>query len=168
MSAFSQHRWRWTLLPGLALGLQVLAFLPDASASEAARMYTAALHVLSYLLSLVFIWINRRMPWVWVIGVGLAANFTVIAANGGFMPVSPDALVGTSSAPVALKAVHHNSRLMGEGTRLRFLADVFRTPDWFVIKRTFSLGDIMIGVGAFALVQRLMRPGRALGSEGSG
>lgn len=168
MSAFSEYRWRWPLLPGLALVVQVLAFLPDASASEAARMYTAVLHVVSYLLSLGFIWINRRIPWVWVIGVGLAANFAVIVANGGFMPVSPDALVGTSSAPVALKAVYHNSRLMAEGTRLRFLGDVFRTPSWFVIKRAFSLGDVMIGVGAFGLVQQLMQPGKVLGSEGSG
>ncbi len=168
MSAFSHHRWRWPLLPGLAIVLQVFAFLPDASASAAARLFTASLHVISYLLNLTFIWINRRMPWVWLIGIGLAANFIVIGANGGFMPVSPEALVGTSSAPVALKGVHNNSMLMGEGTRLRFLADVFRTPDWFWIKRAFSLGDVMIGLGTFALVQRLMRPDGVPDSGGVG
>jgi len=167
ISAVSEHPWRWPLLPGVAMVFQVLAFLPDASSSQAAQLYTAALHLLSYLLILGFVWMNRRMPWVWVIGIGLAANFMVIAANGGFMPVSPDAAVGTSSAPVVLKGIHHNSRLIGEGTRLRMFADVFRTPEWFVIKRAFSFGDMLIGVGAFAMVQRLMRTRSALGPEGA-
>lgn len=157
LSVLSQHRWRWSLLPALAIVLQVLAFLPDVSIPGVARMVAASLHLSSYLLILGFVWINRKIPWVWLIGIGLAANFLVIAANGGFMPVSPNVLPGTSSAPVALKDVHHNSRLMGESTRLRFLGDVFRTPDWLWIRRTFSVGDILIGLGAFALVQRLMR-----------
>jgi hypothetical protein len=156
LSAFSRHHWRWSLLPALAIVLQVAAFMPDVGTPGSARTVSASLHLISYLLILGFVWINRKTPWVWLIGIGLAANFLVIAANGGFMPVSPKALAGTSSAPVALKDVHHNSRLMGESTRLRFLGDVFRTPDWLRIRRAFSVGDVLIGLGAFALVQRLM------------
>lgn len=156
LGAFSQHRWRWPILPAGAIILQVIAFLPDVSHPGATRLVAGSLHLASYLLTIAFVWVNHKTPWVWLIGIGLATNFLVIAANGGFMPVSAQVLPGTSSAPVGQTDVYHNSRLMGEATRLRFLGDIYRTPDWFRLKRAFSLGDVLIGLGAFALVQRLM------------
>lgn len=156
--AFGQHRWRFPFLPVLAVGMQVVGFLPDESASGAARAFAAVLHILSYLLAFAFIWVNRRTPWLWLMAVGLVANAIVILANGGFMPVSPEAVAGTPTAEVIGRGHYNNAVLMGTATRLWFLGDVLRTPRWLVPSRAFSIGDLTIAVAAFGLVQHLMRP----------
>lgn len=166
LTAMNQ-RWRLPLLPCLALAMQIVAFLPDEGASTAAQTFAALLHVLSYLLNLTFVWINRKIPWLWLVGLGLAGNAVAILANGGFMPVSPQALVGPPGGDSAATAPFNNSVVMGPGTRLTFLGDVFRTPDWLVVKRAFSIGDVLIAGGTFAAVQRLMRGGGAFDVGGA-
>lgn len=162
LGVLSQHQWRLSALPFLGLGLQVVAFLPDENASIA-RTFAAALHVASYVVLLAFIWTNRRTPWIWLIGLGLAANAIAISVNGGFMPVAPSAIEELPTAEVAAAGVYNNSVLMGSDTRVTMLSDVLHTPDWFPLRRAFSVGDILVAVGAFALVQRLMRDSPAVG-----
>jgi hypothetical protein len=157
LTTMSQYRWRFPLLPCLALAMQIVAFLPDESASAATQTFAAVLHVTSYLLILAFVWINRSMRWLWLVGLGVAGNAIAILTNGGFMPVSPGALGGTPGAGVAATGPFNNSVLMGPDARLAFLGDVLWTPDWLFVKRAFSIGDVLIAVGAFAVVQRLMR-----------
>ncbi len=157
LGALGEYRWRFPFLPFLALGVQVIAFLPDESASGSARTFAAFLHVLSYLLLLAFVFANRRTPWMWLMGLGLALNAVAIVANGGFMPASPYALLGTPSADVSLRGYYNNSVVMSRGTQLWFLGDVLRTPDWLLLRRAFSVGDLAIATGTFALVQHLMR-----------
>lgn len=69
---------------------QLLAFnLPSTRARLPDQAASAAL-ILSQVMLLVFVWANRRQPGFWALGVGLALNLLVIAANGGWMPISPD------------------------------------------------------------------------------
>src|SRR5690606_15785068 len=49
-------------------------------------------HVATYGLLLVPVALNRSIPGMKLVALGLALNATVVAANGGFMPVSPAAL----------------------------------------------------------------------------
>lgn len=160
LDGLARYKWRAIVLPFVALALQVVAFLPDESASAQMRLFAAALHVASYVATLTFVYLNRRAPWMWSIGLGVAANALVIVANGGFMPASQAALVG-SPHPIAEVGVHNNSVLMSEGTRLAFLADVFRTPDWLPFRRALSVGDLFIMGGTFGLILSLMRRRRA-------
>ena len=53
-------------------------------------MGTVAL-IASYVLLGAFAWVNRRLPAVWLIIIGLALNILVIGVNGG-MPVSAAAI----------------------------------------------------------------------------
>ena len=162
LDVLGQHRWRLPVLPLLGLGLQIVAFLPNESASLVARTFTSTLHLVSYLVLLAFIWANRRTAWIWLIGLGLAANAIAISVNGGFMPVAPSALEGMGTSEVAATGVYNNSVLMTGETRMTMLSDIWRTPDWFPLRRAFSVGDILLAAGAFALVQRLMRDSPAL------
>jgi len=165
LDALSQHRWRLPALPCLGLGVQIVAFLPNEGASLLARTFASTLHVMSYLLLLAFIWANRRTAWIWLIGLGLAANAIAIGVNGGFMPVAPSALEGMGTSEVAATGVYNNSVLMTGETRMTMLSDVLRTPDWFPLRRAFSVGDILVAAGAVVLVQRLMRDSPALGEN---
>lgn len=162
ISTLASKRWRGSLLPFLAIGTQVIAFLFDESATTGSQAFAAMMHADSYLLLLTFIYLNRDTPWTWLVGLGLAANAAVIISNGGFMPTAPDVLLpGTPGVEVVERGIVNNIALMGPQTRLGFLADRFRTPEWTGLSRAFSIGDFMLAVGAFALVQTLMRPSAA-------
>ena len=81
------------------------------------------------------------------------------------MPVAPSALEGMGTSEVAATGVYNNSVLMTGETRMTMLSDVLRTPDWFPLRRAFSVGDILVAAGAVVLVQRLMRDSPALGEN---
>ncbi|MDR7434373.1 MAG: DUF5317 domain-containing protein [Armatimonadota bacterium] len=146
IEALGEYRWRSALLPILALSLQIVAFLPDENASPLARAFTATLHVLSYFFLLAFVWMNRTTPWLWLVGLGLASNAVVILLNGGFMPV-----------PGGPEGFYLNNTVRVNGqARLLFLGDILHLPAWWPLARAFSVGDLLIALGIFALVQRLM------------
>src|SRR5207244_6520142 len=130
-----QPRWRLPALPFLGLGVQIVAFLPNEGASLLARTFASTLHMMSYLLLLAFIWANRRTAWIWLIGLGLAANAIAIGVHGGFIPVAPSALERMGTSVVAATGVYNNSGLITRGNGLTILRYVLRTPDWFSLRR---------------------------------
>ena len=112
----------------------------------------------SLLIFLGFAWVNRGLPGMSILLIGLALNLTVMAANGGFMPISPQ----TASQLVpdgALLDFQSGDRfgvkdiyLPPLDTRFEWLADRFLTPAWFSYRAAFSLGDVFIAIGAFGLL----------------
>lgn len=70
------------------LGVQFLAiaFAPTDVVLRVALPATIGLAPLA-------LWAHRRMLGVWVIFVGLAANFAAIAANGGLMPIEQSTVI---------------------------------------------------------------------------
>ena len=109
-----------------------------------------------------FAWLNRRVPGMPILICGVVLNLLVMAANGGFMPVSPQ----TASRLVSKERLldfQLGSRigtkdilLHSQDTRFEWLADRFLTPAWFPSRAAFSLGDILIAIGAFWM---LAKPG---------
>ena len=65
---------------------QLLAFNLPATRARLPDQAASAALILSQVMLLVFAWVNRRQPGFWALGVGLALNLLVIAANGGWMP----------------------------------------------------------------------------------
>lgn len=112
----------------------------------------------SLLCFLLFAWLNRRVAGMKVLLVGLALNLTVMAANRGFMPISPQTAGGLVSQET-LQEFQPGSRfgvkdilLPPEQIRFEWLADRFLTPDWGAYRAAFSLGDVFIGIGAFSIL----------------
>ena len=102
-------------------------------------------HIATYVIVGVFVVLNRRVPWVWLVAFGGDLNFVAIAANGGVMPAAPRALDGAGFAldPAGVTnsgAVSH--------PHLQFLGDVFWIPSSFPMSNVFSVGDVLILVGA--------------------
>jgi len=150
----------WLLLPPLLI--QLLIF-PLGKRDPIITWGTPYWHILSYLFLLALVVLNRRYGEILVMGAGLFLNFLAIVANGGYMPASVEALrqAGMETVAQALEEGRHlgNTILMGVGTRLNFLGDWLFLPAWFPLSSAFSLGDVILGVGAaLFLSRRMVRP----------
>ncbi|GAB6153178.1 DUF5317 domain-containing protein [Desulfosporosinus burensis] len=104
----------------------------------------------SYFLLLIFTVLNRSLPGVRWISLGILLNTLVIGLNGGVMPVDPSFLPEASRN--ALLEGQGTHGLMTSSTQLSFLADRFYLDLLGFRKQVFSVGDILIDIGIFLLI----------------
>jgi hypothetical protein len=148
----------WWLL-FLALGLQIgTTFLPH---EERWQGLGLGMVMMSFLLLMALVWFNRRKPGMWIAGLGVLMNFTVIALNGG-MPVLAAAAEVASGFTVTDPDLSGSFKHvpLDETSRLTFFADVIPLR-LAGIGEVISLGDIFLalGLGVF-LEHELRRPRR--------
>jgi Family of unknown function (DUF5317) len=103
-----------------------------------------AVHVATYAGAGWFLWANRRVPGLLVVAAGALSNGVTIAANGGVLPASPHAL---TVAGLADAHGFTNSGVVHDA-RLWFLGDVFAIPAGWPLANVFSVGDLLILLGA--------------------
>lgn len=128
-----------------ALGIQLALFGLFFGSPVPAELETAV-HISSYGFLAFFAIANAGTKVLLPLFAGMAANAIAIVANGGKMPVSPDA---ARAAGIDV-GVHSNVQLGGE--RLTFLSDVFALPHQMPFANVFSVGDLLIGVGMVVLI----------------
>jgi len=143
LSRLGHKLWRHTWLVWLALAVQVvvISVLPDG------RGLSEAAHLSTYALAAAFVAVNLRSAGTFVIGVGGLLNLVAIAANGGVMPATRDALEASGWEPTP--GHFANSALVAD-PHVQLLGDVFATPSWLPVHSVFSVGDVVI-VAGFAL-----------------
>ncbi len=134
----------WWLLP---LGFFVLAassFVPTQYHEVA-----VALVLISYVPLLIFVWLNRDASGIWIAGVGILMNFTVISLNGGMPVLEEAARIAGEAGELVLDAKHV---LLTEETTLAFLADIIPLPG-----AVLSLGDVFLAIGVAVFLEDQMR-----------
>jgi hypothetical protein len=169
--ARARHGRRPLHVPNLRLAwLALVAFLPQmvafyllAGSRLPADSLAAAALVGSQVALLIFAGLNRKQPGFWVLGLGLALNLLVIALNGGLMPISPETAgrLMPNAAPDMFQIGHRLGKdivLPASATRLEWLADRFLLPLWPPYRVAFSLGDVLIALGAFWLLWAMGGP----------
>jgi hypothetical protein len=129
------------LLAAIAVQILIVSVIPG----EGSPAMHNAVHVATYFLVGAFVVANRRIPWVWLIALGGALNFAAIAANGGVMPADPDAVAAAGLAVDPGEFV--NSGVVAD-PHLAFLGDVFAVPASWPVSNVFSVGDVLILLGA--------------------
>ncbi|HEV8401885.1 MAG TPA: DUF5317 family protein [Candidatus Limnocylindrales bacterium] len=147
---------RFSWAPLIALGMLVQLLLFSTSAGDALGPLAPAVYVASNVAVLVAVWKNRSIPGLPLVLVGGAANLLAICANGGYMPVSAAALVALGRGA---RDGYVNSRFV-DGAVLGPLTDQFAMPAWLPMANIFSVGDVLIGVGAAIAIVAAMH-GRA-------
>lgn len=148
---------RFRLAP-IALGgllFQLVLFSPVAT--ERVGDAGPVLYVASTLAVLVALLANLRLPGLWVLAVGAALNLVAIVANGGYMPSSPEAWMALNGLPEVPTAAYTNSALMTSTTAFPALGDIFVFPHPLPLANVFSIGDVLIAVGAIVFLVWQMR-----------
>ena len=103
-----------------------------------------AVHLATYGLLGAFVWLNRRIPGLLVIGLGGLLNAIAIAANDGVMPATRSAL---ERAGIEQNAGDFANSTAVAHPHLQFLGDVFAIPAGWPAANVFSVGDVLIAVG---------------------
>lgn len=137
------------LLIALVLQILVIEVVPGAPSWT-----TTGAHLMSYGLAGAFLYLNRRIPALWLIGLGGAANFAAIAANGGYMPASASAL-RIAGLPLEDGAEGFVNSVALAHPRLLILGDIFAIPESWPLNNVFSLGDVCIALGAAIALHRI-------------
>jgi hypothetical protein len=174
LAGWLRARWRRRRLKSLSLSfiwLAILAFLPQLFAFQLftgkyfTQFWASVALVSSQALLLIFAWYNRKEPGFWALGLGLLLNLGVIVLNGGLMPISPETIAHYyPDLPLSRWVV--GSRLgmtkdiilAAAQTRLWWLSDRFTLPVWVPYQVAFSLGDLLIALGAFLFFWSLGGP----------
>ncbi|HEY1711601.1 MAG TPA: DUF5317 domain-containing protein [Solirubrobacteraceae bacterium] len=141
-------RLRGTWVPMVALAIQVLITTVAPDGHEGLHK---AVHIATYVLIGVFLWCNRRLPGVRVIGLGAFLNALVITINAGQMAASRTA---ERLAGLHLPGGFQNSAPLAH-PHLLWFGDVIPWPGPF--PNVLSIGDILIYAGTLILLHRVCR-----------
>ena len=133
----------WT--PMLALALQVV--LTTIAPAGHPLLHRVA-HIGTYVAIGLFLWFNRRLAGVKLIGVGAFLNALAITLNGGVMPATRTA---ERLAGMHLRAGFDNSAPVAHA-HLPWLGDVIPWPG--PLPNVLSVGDLLIFAGTLALLHR--------------
>jgi Family of unknown function (DUF5317) len=101
-----------------------------------------------YIFIFAFIYMNRKNPYIVLMGIGFILNALAIFSNGGTMPVSGN----------AVEAIGFSTNVHGEGlyslieakTNLSFLGDII--PIDFIGRFIVSVGDLVSALGMILFV----------------
>jgi hypothetical protein len=146
LAAF-RPRGSWLLWIALMVQLLQFTVLDLGSASD-------AVHLGTYALAALFLVANRSVAGGWLVGLGGLCNGLTIALNGGTLPARLGALQGAGLPIDRDRFV--NSGVMEHAT-LPWLGDVFYVPKGVPLANVFSVGDVLLVVGAFVVVHSLAR-----------
>jgi len=160
LSGLARISFRLGWLTFVALGIQIGAVYVREPA-----WFASTLLVISYLLLVAVILANLRLPGLAALGLGLLSNMAAIIANGGYMPVTPEA-VARAGLQELVTVTDAGVRVFGSkdivlsvaDTRLWILSDilVLKHP----IATVLSIGDLLLAVGAFWFVYAALNAGR--------
>ena len=136
----------------LALALQIAAFPSLLMPLQAPERLATALSVASYGALLLVFARNVRLPGMPVAGAGMMLNLAAILSNGGHMPALPSAM---RDAHLAYSGVHNNS-VREASPNLAWFVDRWAAPGWVPFGNIFSVGDVLIAVGAIVVIAAAM------------
>jgi hypothetical protein len=134
-----------------AIALQLVAFPPAWLLFETGGALSRALWLCSYACLLTAGLLNLHLRGIELVLAGMAANLVAVLANGGVMPALPAAARAAGMQGPAT----YNSVTQSE-PRLGWLVDRWAAPEWVPFANVFSVGDVLLALGAVVLVLAAM------------
>lgn len=163
VSNLAHVKVKWAWLAPLAFLMQAYLIFFPADTAGGLISARSLLLTISHILLFVVVWQNRDLGGVKLIGLGLLLNFLVMVVNGGFMPITPDALVrigydGNVAQMETGYIVGRTKNVVAEpgDAGLWFLSDIMVIPRPFPIPAALSIGDVLIVLGVFLFLREPM------------
>jgi Family of unknown function (DUF5317) len=149
LSRLGELRMRslWLVFLALALQVAIINVIPGGSPAP-----HRIVHLGSYALLAAFVIRNRHVPFLWLIALGGACNLAAISANGGVMPARAEALAAAGIRQDPASFI--NSTTVAH-PHLQALGDVFAVPAGLPMSNVFSVGDVLIVLGALLALHRI-------------
>lgn len=144
-----EFRRPWLAVAALLVQVLIISVLPGGGGG-----LSEEIHLATYGLLGAFLVVNRHVPGLLVIAAGGALNLAAIVSNGGVMPADPDAI---AAAGIPQDTTEFANSAPADAAPLGFLGDVFSTPGWMPIHNVFSVGDVVIVLGALVLLHGTTR-----------
>ncbi len=96
---------------------------------------------------------NLQTPGFLAISTGMFLNFIVIVINGGRMPVGPGGVsTNLTVSQIQALSLSLTHKQITNDVKLKFLADIFKWDFLCMTPTAFSLGDVLMAIGASHLV----------------
>jgi hypothetical protein len=149
LSRLEAVRLRSVWLAVLALAVQLLIVVVFPEGDTVAHRVA---HLATYGLAGACILRNLHIPFAWLIAVGGTLNVIAIAANAGVMPARRGAL---ESAGLEVEDSEFANSDYVEDANLGFLGDVFAIPSGWPGANVFSVGDVVMVLGALLALHAL-------------
>lgn len=113
-----------------------------------------------YLFLIIGLWMNFHDKGLRITLFGSILNFVTLIMNNGRMPVSVKALKYSNlynqiSLLQEGRIITHS--LANKDTKLIFLGDIIPIPKPYLFPKIISIGDILIALGLFILIQSYMK-----------
>jgi hypothetical protein len=145
-----------------SLAIQVLVYIPFVRTSPLVLHWGGLIYIVTLGLALAGVLRNWSLGTpVRLATLGLALNAIVIAANGGYMPVSVAALHAVQrdarAHEIASRQLYSNTQPDGASTRLGVLSDIIPIASPGGLGNVYSIGDLLIAAGGAALVYSATR-----------
>ncbi|MEW6063737.1 hypothetical protein P378_01845 [Desulforamulus profundi] len=142
-----RHSW----LPVVAVTIKLVTHTPLRYTLGISDNLAFYLYIISLVLIALFLLLNFRLRGFGLVAIGFICNALAIGFNGGYMPVKREYLDLIATAE-DLEKINQglpafNYVLTGPDTKFYYLCDIFRMPDWVLVTRVFSIGDIILAVG---------------------
>lgn len=159
------YRFKKMWLVFMAVILQILVFNPVWDRQVGPGLLTNLIYAGSIVLIILFLLFNVEVKGLRLLGLGLLLNAVAIAANGGSMPSSLEALKKILSAEklnqLVAGSASYNVILINDKTNFKYLCDFIYIPGINV----YSIGDFLIAAGAFIAIQQIMLRRIKIGNE---
>jgi hypothetical protein len=131
-----------------AVGLQIVGYPSGILPWSIGDALATGLWLASYALLIAAVVVNVRVPGAGIVGLGMLSNLAAVVSNGGHMPARASAL---RAAGVLYRGVHNNSAIASHPNLPR-LIDRWPVPAVIPMGNVYSVGDVLIAVGAVVLV----------------
>lgn len=143
----------WPLIIG-AVFIQGTVWVDFNFSSNYLGKYYPYLYISSFIILLLFVFLQKMQAGMILLGLGILLNLLVITANHGMMPVDTTRMPAAVAEELAAgnKSPFHIPAT--DETWLGFLGD--RIPIPVYRNQLFSAGDLMMGMGIIVFIQQNM------------
>lgn len=152
--------WYLFVIAFLIQAISTLSYKKDfRTISVIVEEYFVYINIGAYILMIIGILLNINQVSMRYIFIGTLLNCVAVFLNGGKMPVFSKCLKYVSldnHIKVLEEGKILTHTLMSNETKFKLFADVIPIPKPYPFPKVISVGDILISIGIFLLIQRAM------------